>query len=191
MPDLKSFSVLDLAHQFLRAHVQPGDLCVDATAGRGFDTALLCELVGESGRVLSFDIQEDAISSTKTLLEQRGLASRAELLLKSHAEMADRIQPETVSAMVFNFGWLPGGNHDIFTRAETSVEAVRQGLSLLKPGGVMSLSIYYGRNNGYGERDALLEFLSGVDSREYTVLTASFANRRGDPPIPAFVFRGK
>ena len=34
-------NTLSLAHDFIRRHVQPGAHCIDATAGRGRDTALL------------------------------------------------------------------------------------------------------------------------------------------------------
>ena len=48
-------NTLGLVHEFLRQHVKPGAVCIDATAGRGRDTALLCRLAGESGRVLTDD----------------------------------------------------------------------------------------------------------------------------------------
>ena len=38
-------SHLSLAHNLWRGAVLPGDVVVDATAGRGYDTALLVELV--------------------------------------------------------------------------------------------------------------------------------------------------
>ena len=47
-----SFSALDIISKVIREHVRPGDICIDATAGRGNDTAMLCELVGEEGHVL-------------------------------------------------------------------------------------------------------------------------------------------
>ena len=65
-------NTLGLVHEFLRQHVKPGAVCIDATAGRGRDTALLCRLAGESGRVLAFDIQKDAIDQTRALLAQEG-----------------------------------------------------------------------------------------------------------------------
>ena len=40
-------NTLGIAHKIIAEHVQPGDLCIDATAGRGHDTAFLCELVGK------------------------------------------------------------------------------------------------------------------------------------------------
>ena len=69
------------------------------------------------------------------------------------------------------------------------MEAVRQGLELLKPGGVMSLSIYYGGPNGYDERDALLSFLRTVDDRRYSVLLSEWANRPGEPPLSVFIWK--
>ena len=54
----RQLGVLDLAHHWLREHVSPGDLCIDATCGRGNDTRLLCELTGAEGRVIGFDIQQ-------------------------------------------------------------------------------------------------------------------------------------
>lgn len=55
-------NTLGLAHDFLRRSVHAGAFCIDATAGKGRDTALLCRLAGEGGCVLSFDIQPDAVA---------------------------------------------------------------------------------------------------------------------------------
>ncbi|MCL6453401.1 MAG: class I SAM-dependent methyltransferase [Alicyclobacillus sp.] len=38
------------------AHIQPGDVVVDATLGAGSDTLVLAEAVGPSGRVVSFEV---------------------------------------------------------------------------------------------------------------------------------------
>lgn len=189
--DLLSFSALEWAHKFIREQVREGDLCIDATAGRGNDTALLCELVGETGHVFAFDIQQDAVDSTNERLAQRGLSDRATVLLESHSNMAQYVQPETVSCITFNFGWLPRGDHNIFTHADTSIAAIEQGLSLLRHEGVMSLCIYYGRETGFAERDALLAYLRTIDSKQFTVMICDFANRSNCPPIPVFIWKGK
>ena len=108
--DLKSFSALEWAHKFIREHVKPGDLCIDATAGRGHDTALLCGLVGETGHVTAFDIQSDAIASTNARLAELGYTDRATVIQGSHSTMGEYAQPGTISCITFNFGWLPGGD---------------------------------------------------------------------------------
>ena len=180
-------NTLAMVHEFLRRNVRPGALCIDATAGRGRDTALLCRLAGPEGRVHAFDIQQSALDQTAALLASEGLT--AELHLDSHAHISAYAAPGSVDCVVFNFGRLPGGDPRIMTRAESSVAAVRSALELLKPGGVMALAIYYGGANGYEERDALLEALRGVDARAYSVLRCDWLNRGGDPPIAVFLRR--
>lgn len=180
-------NTLGMVHEFLKRHVRPGALCIDATAGRGRDTALLCRLAGETGRVLAFDIQQEAVEQTEALLERDGL--HAEVHLDSHAHMERYAAPGTVDCIVFNFGRLPGGDPRIFTRAESSVAAIEAGLRLLKPGGVMAIALYYGKENGYDERDAVLEFLGTADDRTFSVLCCDWRNRRGEPPMPIFVWK--
>ncbi|MDE7036251.1 MAG: SAM-dependent methyltransferase, partial [Eubacteriales bacterium] len=90
-------NTLGLAHEFLRRSVRPGDVCVDATAGRGRDTALLCRLAGADGRVLAFDVQSEAVRQTRALLAQEGL--RAEVYLDSHANLLRYLPPESVQAV--------------------------------------------------------------------------------------------
>ena len=46
MDPRKHFSALNIIHKIIRERVQPGDLCIDATAGRGNDALFLAELVG-------------------------------------------------------------------------------------------------------------------------------------------------
>ena len=180
-------NTLSMVHEFLKQHVRPGAFCIDATAGKGRDTALLCRLAGESGRVLAFDIQPDATAQTKALLAAEGL--NAEVILDTHAHMEQYAAPETVDCVVFNFGRLPGGDPAVFTRAESSVAAINAGLRLLKPGGVMAIALYYGKENGYGERDAILAHLQTLDDRRFSVLCCDWANRRNDPPMPIFIWK--
>lgn len=185
------FGAVQLAHEFLAAHVKEGDLCIDCTAGRGNDTAFLCSLVGKTGRVIAFDIQEAAVDSTRALLEERGYADVGEVHLASHSRIDEFAEKDSVSAIVFNFGWLPGGDHKINTRSDTSLEAIEKGLGLLKANGVMSLSIYYGRDTGTEERDAILSYLRTLPLMEYTVIVSEFVNRPNDPPISVRIYKGR
>ena len=172
-------NTLSMVHEFLRRTVKPGDFCIDATAGKGRDTALLCRLTGDAGRVLAFDIQEAAVAQTKALLAAEGLT--AEVIRDSHANMERYAVAETVDCVVFNFGRLPGGDPSIFT-----LEAA---LRLLKSGGVIAIALYYGGANGYGERDAVMTWLETLDDRKFSVLRCDWANRRNDPPVPIFIWK--
>ena len=91
------------------------------------------------------------------------------------------------SNIVFNFGYLPGGDHALATRPSTSIAAVEQSLSLLKPDGLLSLCIYSGGDSGFEERDALLAYLKELDPKKYLVILSSYYNRPNHPPIPVLI----
>ncbi|MDY3618603.1 class I SAM-dependent methyltransferase [Agathobaculum sp.] len=180
-------NTLGLVHTFLERHVKPGAFCIDATAGRGRDTALLCQLAGRKGRVLAFDVQPEAVAQTRALLAKEGL--EAEVVLDSHSHMADYADKGTADCIVFNFGRLPGGDPKIFTTAKTSIPAIDAGLTLLAPSGVMCLALYYGGENGYEEKNAVLSHLKSINDRAFTVLSCDWLNRPNDPPMPIFIWK--
>lgn len=182
-------NTLGLAHAFVKAHVKAGDHVIDATAGRGHDTVFLGQLVGPAGHVLAMDIQPEAVASTKERVKAAGFETFTQVVEDSHVNLADYADPESVDAILFNFGYLPGGDHSIFTKGETSIRAIEAGLGLLRSHGVMSLCIYHGGDTGYAERDALLAYLKTIDPKVYTVLICPFYNRSGDPPIPVFILK--
>lgn len=184
-----SFNSLVLTHEFMARFVRPGDLCIDATAGRGRDTVLLAKLTGPTGRVIALDIQPEAAEATRALAAQEGVSDRVEVRLLGHQEMGRLAEKETVGCVAFNLGWLPGGDHGIHTTAQTTLSALEAALELLRPGGALSLCIYYGKENGYEERDRVLEWLEGLDDRRFSVLCLSFPNRKNDPPIPVFILK--
>ena len=186
---MKNYQITEWCHHFIREHVKQGDICIDATAGNGNDTQLLCELVGEHGKVFAFDIQEKAVQHTKERLEQENLLPRAEVLLESHVNMKHYVEEDSISCIVFNFGYLPGGDHSLATRKDTSIQAIHEGLKLLKKGGMMSLCIYSGGDSGFEERDAILEELKNLDSKRYLVILSSYYNRPNNPPIPVMVIK--
>ena len=90
-------------------------------------------------KVLAFDIQEQALTATQKRLNAGHVPENYRLLLESHANMAEYATPDSVSCIVFNFGYLPGGDHSLATRGETSIQALTQALTLLKKGGMISL----------------------------------------------------
>lgn len=184
------FQITEFCHHFLEEYIEEGAICIDATAGNGNDTEFLCKMVGESGKVYAFDVQTPAIENTRKRLEEQGLLSRAELILDGHEKMAQYVKEE-VSVIVFNFGYLPGGDHSISTKSCTSLQAVEQALGLLKVGGVINLCIYSGKDTGYEEKEALLSYLKELDSKCWLVIVSSYFNRKNDPPLPVFVIRLK
>ena len=170
-----------LAEDVLQRVVRQGDSVVDATMGNGHDTLTLCKAVGPAGRVYAFDIQPDAVSSARARLLEHGMLGRASLFCAGHQEM-DAYVPVPVRAVVFNLGWLPGGNHTITTRWETTRRAVEKALNLLLPLGVLVICAYPGHPEGDRERTELAALLAGLSGRKYNVLHQHFLNASPGAP---------
>lgn len=170
-----------LARDVLIRAVHPGDTVIDATMGNGHDTQFLCNAVGPDGRVYAFDIQKNAVSATETLLRNNGLSDRAVLVCCGHERMDEYVK-EKVSAVVFNLGWLPGGDHTVTTRWETTKEAVSKALELLLPGGVLVICAYPGHSEGDRERCELSGLLSSLSNKTYNVLHQVFLNAGAGAP---------
>lgn len=161
----------DVLHQVIR----PGDTVVDATLGNGHDTQMLAELVGESGHVIGFDIQPDAVERTRQRLTEAGLIDRCTLYAQGHEHLADRVH-SPVRTVTFNLGWLPGGDKSITTHWETTHIAISAALSLLEKGGVCTICAYPGHEAGDQERAALMAYLSALRPQEFNVLHHRFLN---------------
>lgn len=186
---MRNYQITEWCHHFIAEHVKPGDVCIDATAGNGNDTEFLCRLTGDGGSVLAFDIQQAAVDATSLRLKKNGLSHIGKAILDSHVHMDQYAAPQSVNCIVFNFGYLPGGDHSLSTKPDTSIAAIEAGLTLLVKGGLMSLCIYSGGDSGFEERDALLSYLRTLDSRRYMVVLSDYYNRPNHPPIPVLILK--
>lgn len=173
--------ITELARKEAAEIVQIGDTAVDATAGNGRDTLFLARLVGSCGRVYTFDIQQEALQRTAALLKQSDLHRRATLIHDGHESMAFHVC-EPVAAVMFNLGYLPGGDRTIVSRPETTLQGLESALQLLKPGGVVTLVLYPGHEPGVKEKKALLDYCRGLDSAAFGVIYTRLLNRGGSPP---------
>ena len=186
-PDL---TAVRFVQDFLAARLGRPRLCIDATCGNGGDTAFLCGLTAPEGRVLGFDIQPEAIASTRKHLEQLGVpASRYELHCQSHADLLQVVQPGTADAVMFNFGWLPGADHAVFSTAQSSIPALQAALEAVRPGGVVSAILYSGQVIGTDEKQSILGWLRALPLEKYTVLVCDFANWADTAPLPCLVLK--
>lgn len=186
---MRQYQITNYCQEMVKPHIEPGDLCVDATMGNGNDTEFLCRCVGERGKVLAFDIQQEALERTKARLEKNLSYRNYALHLESHERMSNYAPEGSVSCILFNLGYLPTGDHALATRAESTLSAMEAGLGLLKKNGIMSVCIYSGGDSGFEERNAVLDWLRALDFRKYLVLVTEYYNRPNHPPIPAMVVR--
>jgi tRNA G37 N-methylase Trm5 len=173
---------LYLSHEIIQKTVKNGDTVVDATTGNGKDTVFLAELVGDQGRVYSFDIQTVAIEKTTEKLKAKGIEKRVILINGSHANMCKHIDG-SVKAVMFNLGYLPGGDHDICTKASSTIEAVESAMRLISVNGIITIVVYHGGDSGFEEKEHVLKFIQSIDSRHFTVTKTEFVNQINCPPI--------
>lgn len=174
--------VLQYAQQLLKDNIKEGDTVVDATAGNGHDTLFLAQLVGDEGQVYAFDVQKEAVDATLLRLLDHGLEHRALVLNKGHEEVMQYVH-KPVAAAIFNLGYLPGSNHDIITRPNTTIQAIENILKLLKVGGLIVLVIYHGHPGGKEERDKVIDYVSQLPQKYVHVLKYAFLNQQNDPPF--------
>jgi len=154
----------ETAHAAVRAVLGPGETAVDATAGNGHDTAFLAGLVGPGGRVFAFDVQSEALDRTAARLRAAGLTNVV-LLRRDHADLAAALPADCegrVGAVMFNLGYLPGGDKSLKTRAESSRAAVAAALGLVRPGGVVTVVAYPSHPGGADEAAAVRRFVEAV-----------------------------
>lgn len=208
----------DMAHTLWRAVMRPGDTVVDATMGNGWDTVALARILADldaspagdaskPGRVVAFDVQEDALTSTRARVREMltpDQASRVDLVLKSHERMEEHVrvpgvnafddddddagmETDAVGVVCFNLGYLPGPTADkeVRTRRTTTVSAVASGVRVLRPGGVLTVVGYTGHEGGWEEVEAVMELVSSLDPREFTATNHSVVNRDNCPQLIA------
>ena len=212
----------EMAHTLWRAVMRPGDTVVDATMGNGWDTVALARILADldaspagdaskPGRVVAFDVQEDALTSTRARVREAltpDQASRVDLVLKSHERMEEHVRvpgvtafdddlnddcndagaaTDAVGVVCFNLGYLPGPTADkgVRTRRRTTVSAVASGVRVLRPGGVLTVVGYTGHEGGWEEVEAVMELVSSLDPREFTATNHSVVNRDNCPQLIA------
>lgn len=171
-----------IVKELIKKKVKEDSIVVDATVGNGYDTLLLAELIGVNGKVYGFDIQKSAVDITKQRLLEKKLSERVSLLNDGH-ENIDKYVLENVDLIVFNLGYLPGGNHDIVTKTETTIVALEKSLELLKGNGLLLVTIYIGHKEGKIEKEYINKYFSGLNQKKFNVLKFEFINQINNPPL--------
>lgn len=180
-------SILSFAQELAAHRIEPGDVCVDATAGNGVDTLFLAKAAGSGGMVHAFDIQEAALNNTQERLSKE-LSVRftgVRLHLASHDRMLEMIPTEQhgqVAAVMFNLGYLPGSDHSLITRPGTTLPALEAALTLLRQGGVLTIAIYPGHDGGQAEAEAVDGWARSLKQNQYQAMSYRFLNQKNNPP---------
>ena len=176
-------------HHLLGPCVRSGDTVADCTAGNGRDALFLAGKVGVGGHLFAFDVQPEALARTRKRLLAGGVEKeRFTLVLDSH-EHVHRHVPAGIAAAVYNLGYLPGSDRRIVTRGDSTVRSLGRTLGLLRAGGVISLTLYYGHPGAAEEAEAVLRYAGSLDAAGFTVLHLGYHNQPKDPPSLLMVQR--
>lgn len=171
---------IELARRLWREHLQPGDLTIDATLGNGHDALFLHEL---GCVVVGLDIQETALKAAKIRIGERPIR----LVHLSHEKISSLVLPKPPQLIVYNLGYLPGGDKGITTLLESTLKSVEEGLKILSPKGALSITCYPGHDEGLREEEALTQWASQLESKRWDVCHHRWLNR---PRAPSLLWIG-
>lgn len=149
-------SILNEVKRQILLTVKEKDIVIDATVGNGYDTKFLASIV-KKGKVIGFDIQKQAILKTKEKVQEY---NNVILYHQSHDTM-DTLKDYQgkVSLILFNLGYLPGGDKKITTTLDSTLKAINQSLNLLNQKGKILIVIYPGHKQGKIEQEGIISWL--------------------------------
>jgi SAM-dependent methyltransferase len=172
-------SHLDLAHHYWTELVSTKDIVIDATCGNGNDTLKLAQLASE-GKVYGFDVQRTAIENTKSLLGNR---ENIHLEVRCHSTFPSDLLPGTVKLIVYNLGYLPKGDKELTTLANTTLDSIKAAIELIMPGGAISITCYPGHPQGAVEQQVLLDYVKTLSPQTWNCCLHSWINRQSAPNL--------
>lgn len=177
-------TALHFSHTLLKEVIAEGDSVVDATMGNGNDTAFLAQLVGSTGNVYAFDVQEQAVINTAKKLADVNLSEHVQLFHQGHETIDTAIDKDIlIKAAIFNLGYLPKSDKTIITTPNTTKQALDALLPRLTTTGRIVLVVYYGHAGGEAELTLVQDYCQTLPQESYSVLTYQFINQRNNPPI--------
>ena len=153
---------LKLAHQIWESHLKPGNIAIDATCGNGYDTEVLSRF--DLAHLYVFDIQKKALNSTESRV---GKNQNISYHLECHSMFSPVKDP--IDLIVYNLGYLPGGDKSLTTNAQTTLKSIETGIVLLKPGGLISCMLYPGHSEGAREAFALLDLTTHFSPKKFQI----------------------
>lgn len=189
-------SHLDLAHNCWREILKTlspagASIAIDATCGNGHDTLFLaqtCEAEVKHGsyRLIALDKQAQAIENSKRLLKEHlkpGSMEQIEFHNCCHSTFPANIAAASASLIVYNLGYLPGGDKHITTTLDTTLQSLHNALPLILPGGLISVTCYPGHAEGKKEEERILEFAGALVPAQWSCCHHRWLNRKDAPSL--------
>ncbi len=178
-------NLLQHAHQIIQTHLQQGDIAIDATIGNGHDTLFLAQQVTAIGKVYGFDIQAAAIYATQQRLKAANVLDCVQLMQIGHQFMAQYIpisHHQKIKAIMFNLGYLPHGDKNMISQAETTLLGLEAAKQLLALQGVMSILAYPGHLGGDIETVQVARWCDDLPKNHFRVQLIESEHRQSTAP---------
>ncbi len=180
-------NLLHQAHEYIRCVLPAGGVAIDATVGNGNDTLFLAKIVGKSGTVYGFDIQDQALRATRKRLESEGHMKQVQLFQYPHQQPWSEILPnqlrQNIDAVMFNLGYLPHGDPSIITKPQSTIAACEQALEWLRSGGLITLVLYTGHKGGTEEAESVLKWCRSLPHPQFSIMLHQRLNRTHAPSL--------
>lgn len=179
---------IDLAHQYWQKVLKQGDTVIDATCGNGHDAAALAEMLEScgGGSVVAIDLQHSAIEASKERCS-KWLSSPTQVAITfingSHTQFPQTVISGSIALIVYNLGYLPGGDKAVTTLTSSTLESLEKALELIRHGGAISITCYPGHEEGKREEERLLEFVAGLSPEKWSCCHHRWLNRRNAPSL--------
>lgn len=179
---------IDLAHGYWMALIKKGDCVIDATCGNGHDTAFLAATLESAGggSLTAIDLQQAAIDEAAKRCSNWLLPSSAvqlTFLKHCHSTFPAHISPASAALIVYNLGYLPGGDKSVTTLTSSTLQSLQAALHLLKEGGVLSITCYPGHEEGKKEERLIIEFCETLQPERWSCCHHRWTNRRNAPSL--------
>ena len=162
-----------LSHNIINEYVKNKNVAIDATLGNGYDCDFLSSCFK---KVYAFEIQKEACE--KYIDKNNNVI----IINESHHKI-DKFINEEVDCVCYNLGYLPGGNKEITTLAETSLKSIQLSLNLLSKNGIISIAIYRGHNEGMEEKNCIIKYLKTLPKNSFGVMIHECINRSEKSPL--------
>ena len=165
--------------------MKSASVVVDATCGNGHDLLYLAERAQPECHLYGIDIQEQALSTSRELLASKKLQSNVTItfLHNSHdIALHQAIKENAIDLIIFNLGYLPGGDHSIVTQPKNTIEALNNAFPKLAKDGIITIVAYPGTPEGMEEKEALHTHISQLNQAKYNVCHWQPINQANNPP---------
>lgn len=150
------------------------NIAMDGTCGRGNDTLFLASKAKE---VYAFDIQDEAINSTKELLKDY---QNVHIIKDSHSNIDNYVK--SIDVAMYNLGYLPKADKSITTHIDEVLISLNKAMILLTQKGIITICVYPGHEEGLKESIELGKYLKTINQKEFDIVKYEFINQINYPP---------